>query len=57
MGKIIDEVGLRIKIKFDRLNIYLSGKVGMGVIFRGKFELEIKLLGLLIYMWYLKLED
>lgn len=57
MGKTTDEAGLRIKIKFDRPNIHPSGKVGMGVTFRGKSELEIKLLGLLTYMWYSKPED
>lgn len=55
MGKT-GEASLRIKIKCDTPNIYPSGHMEKGVKFRGKFVLQVKLLGLVTYAWYLKLQ-
>lgn len=54
MDKTTGEAGLRIKIKCDMPNIYPSGNMEKGIKFRGKFVLQVKLLGLVTYTWYLK---
>lgn len=54
MGKTTGEAVLRIKLKCDTPNIYSSGNMEKGVEFRGKFVLQVKLLALLTYTWYLK---